>query len=314
MPWHDTNIEVTLNPEPRHTHVETDDDAKQPKTTTTLLYADQTEEVTLTASPDQENATLTDPDTGQETEAEQTLELTQAEGPETAQWTVVSESEDYSHTYLYHAYLLSSEPWTLTAQPDHGSINLTWGTPTHPGDIRIVRYDLHYHKTSEDEDDKTTVTAWEIQDDTEAEDEPALTYFLHGLDDVEYTLWLEPFYAGYTAVEDLGPLSEKVTATPGGPPSFDDDAPTALNVDDNAPAGTKVGGPVKATDPNRDPLTYSLTGTTADPDGHQDFAIDNNGQIRLAKEDSLTAGETITITSPSFRFPEPTGRITGPGR
>ena len=58
-------------------------------------------------------------------------------------------------------------------------------------------------------------------------------------------------------------------------PSFGANVDTTLEVAENSPAGTNVGAPVTATDPDGDPLTYSLSGDDA-----ASFTIDaNTGRI-----------------------------------
>ncbi len=58
-------------------------------------------------------------------------------------------------------------------------------------------------------------------------------------------------------------------------PSFDPDVETTLALAENSPPGTNVGGPITATDPDEDPLAYSLSGADA-----ASFAIDAaTGQI-----------------------------------
>ena len=69
------------------------------------------------------------------------------------------------------------------------------------------------------------------------------------------------------------PLSESQTINQA--PSFGAGVVTALSVPENSPAGTAVGAPVTATDPDEgDTLTYSLSGDDAAL-----FAIDDTGQI-----------------------------------
>lgn len=69
------------------------------------------------------------------------------------------------------------------------------------------------------------------------------------------------------------PISEPVNRAP----SFDAGVVTSLSVAENSPAGTNVGSPITASDPDGDTLTYSLTG-----DDHASFAIDATGQITTA--------------------------------
>ena len=64
-------------------------------------------------------------------------------------------------------------------------------------------------------------------------------------------------------------------------PTFSID-PANREVPENSPAGTNVGRAVTATDPDRDTLAYSLYGTGSDK-----FAVDANGQITVASDNSL---------------------------
>ena len=64
---------------------------------------------------------------------------------------------------------------------------------------------------------------------------------------------------------------------------FDEDSPTTRQVAENSPPGSRVGAPVTATDPDGDPLTYSLAGA----DAHR-FAIDpHSGQITVGSGATL---------------------------
>ena len=58
--------------------------------------------------------------------------------------------------------------------------------------------------------------------------------------------------------------------------------PANREVPENSPAGTNVGRAVTATDPDRDTLAYSLSGTGSDK-----FAVDANGQITVTFDNSL---------------------------
>ena len=82
-------------------------------------------------------------------------------------------------------------------------------------------------------------------------------------------------------------------------PGFDSSVVTALTVAENSPAGTNVGAPVAATDPDEyDTLTYSLTGDDA-----AKFAIDGAGQI------TTIAGVTYDYERRSY-LPEPAYSLT----
>ena len=73
------------------------------------------------------------------------------------------------------------------------------------------------------------------------------------------------------------------------PPAFDANLDTALEAAENSPAGTNVGSPITATDPDSDTLTYSLSGTDA-----ESFEIDaSTGQI------TTKSGETYDYETKS---------------
>ena len=68
------------------------------------------------------------------------------------------------------------------------------------------------------------------------------------------------------------------------------------SIDEDSAAGTNVGNPVTASDPDRDTLTYSLTGTDAGS-----FTINSSGQIMVGTGTMLDyetkASYTITVTA-----------------
>ncbi len=91
--------------------------------------------------------------------------------------------------------------------------------------------------------------------------------------------------------EGAGPWSEPGTGSTeavNSPPSFNDphnpDTPLTTatqSVAENVPAGTHVGDPLTATDPEGDPLSYALSGSNA-------FVIDSaTGQIKVAPDQTL---------------------------
>ena len=117
--------------------------------------------------------------------------------------------------------------------------------------------------------------------------------------------------ASYTAVDDdVGHvLSVSVSYTDGHGPGKSAEASTASavgndapafpsetmerSIDENAPAGAAAGDPVTATDPNGDPLTYSMTGAPG-------FSMDRQtGQIRTASamDHEARASYPATVTA-----------------
>ena len=61
------------------------------------------------------------------------------------------------------------------------------------------------------------------------------------------------------------------------PPGFADDVSTTIEIAEHYPGGTNVGAPYTATDPEGDPLAYSLTGS-----GSERFVVAADGQITVA--------------------------------
>ena len=91
------------------------------------------------------------------------------------------------------------------------------------------------------------------------------------------------------------------------PPVFpeDDPSPLARTVDENSPAGTVVGAPVAATDPNPgDTLTYELAGSDAAA-----FTIDGSGQIKVGPDTALDyeTKDTYSVTVSVHDSLDPTG-------
>ena len=82
------------------------------------------------------------------------------------------------------------------------------------------------------------------------------------------------------------------------PPAFDTEGPLAMSIAEDAAAGTNVGAPLSATDPNDDPLAFALTG-----DGAGDFAVNRDGQITVAAvldhESRSSYSLTATVSDPA---------------
>ena len=79
--------------------------------------------------------------------------------------------------------------------------------------------------------------------------------------------------ASYTDGEGPGKRAQAVSTNsvlaapvaPNDPPIFVESPPATRNVDENTPAGMDIGEPVAATDPDTDPLTYSLDAPAGPP-------------------------------------------------
>ena len=72
---------------------------------------------------------------------------------------------------------------------------------------------------------------------------------------------------------------------------FDADAPTTLNVVENTAAEVNIGGPITATDPEEDTLTYSL-----DTNDGAAFEIDANGQITTKEAIDRETKDSYSVT------------------
>ena len=70
-------------------------------------------------------------------------------------------------------------------------------------------------------------------------------------------------------------------------PIINEAVPVKRSVSENSPAGTNVGARFIATDPEDDPLTFSLTGA-----GSDEFTVSGSGQISVAADDSLDFEDT----------------------
>ena len=75
------------------------------------------------------------------------------------------------------------------------------------------------------------------------------------------------------------------------PLAFADDVAASIEVAENLPAGINVGGRFTATDPEGDPLKYSLTGAGSDK-----FVVDTSGQVSVAADAVLDFEETPSYT------------------
>ena len=86
--------------------------------------------------------------------------------------------------------------------------------------------------------------------------------------------------------------AQTATAVANDPPTFATADPMNAAVAENAPLGAFVGQPLQATDPNDDPLNFSLSGTDADT-----FSVDANGQISMAAVPDYEARSSYQVTA-----------------
>ncbi len=106
--------------------------------------------------------------------------------------------------------------------------------------------------------------------------------------------------ASYTDGEDSDKSAQVVSANrvqpapvaPNDPPIFVESPPATRNVDENTSPGEDIGEPVAATDPEDDPLTYSL-----DAPSRASFDIvDTTGQLRTRAALDYETRSTYTVT------------------
>ena len=76
------------------------------------------------------------------------------------------------------------------------------------------------------------------------------------------------------------------------PPTFTTADPMNAAVAENAPLGAFVGQPLQATDPNDDPLNFSLSGMDADT-----FSVDADGQITMTAVPDYEARSSYQVTA-----------------
>ncbi len=177
--------------------------------------------------------------------------------------------------------------------PGYSSLAVAWTAPTNPGASAVTGYEVRYIETTADETDDANWT----EVDTGWTAGGALAYTLSGLEPVGYDVQVRAVNA-----QGDGVWSSTLAETPlSDAPSFADGATTTRSVAETAMAGTHVGAPVAATDPNDDTLTYTLSGADA-----ASFAIDSSsGQLSVASgttfdyETKTSYAVTVTAADPA---------------
>ena len=179
-------------------------------------------------------------------------------------------------------------PTLASLTPGYDSLAVAWTAPTNPGASAVTGYDVRYIETTADE----TVEANWTEVDIGWTAGGALAYTLSSLDIVGYDVQVRAINA-----QGDGVWSSTLAGTPlSEAPSFAG-ATTTRSVVETATAGTNVGAPVAATDPNGDTLTYTLSGTDA-----ASFDVNSSGQLSVASgttfdyETKTSYAVTVTAT------------------
>ena len=117
-----------------------------------------------------------------------------------------------------------------------------------------------------------------------------------GADDLGHRLSVR---VTYTDPQGTGKSAQAETseAVSNDPPSFALQS-TSFTVAEDAPVGTETGEPLRASDPNNDTISFSLSG-----DGAADFAVDPDGQLTVAAtldhENRDSYNLTATVSDPA---------------
>ena len=288
--WTDTSVIVTFSPVEVHkTGPSTTSEGGLEIITKRVLFGNGSEEIELTIETGEPKARL---DT-EGLDENNKVNLSTSQGRDTVEMRVIAPDGETITVHRFNLNRISNEPKNLTARPNHASMELTWEAPDDLGDRKITQYHAEYRKSEETDDNKKTVKIWET---TAGElHAPSLTGTVTGLEDVEYTFWVQPRYQDYEELE-IGPLSNSAAATPGGPPEFDTGLGTTLTVEEDATPDERFGDPFTATDPNDDALTYWITSTTDGGGDHEHFSVDHFGYLSPLKTDGLRLGATFSIT------------------
>ena len=141
-----------------------------------------------------------------------------------------------------------------------------------------------------DVDGQPTAIVWQWQRDGQnIPGETGPSYTVTG-NDLGHTIGA---HVHYTDPQGTGKSASAQTTNPvsNDPPSFAEEL-TSRSVPENSPVGTEAGEPLQASDPNSDPMTFSLSG-----EGAEGFAIDAHGQIRTAGPMDHEARASYTLTA-----------------
>lgn len=148
------------------------------------------------------------------------------------------------------------------------SIDIEWSPPKNTGP-EVSSYEVQY-RLAQSGDDWSRVT----------KAGSAVRATISGLEaDASYEAQVRAFNAEGTGAWSASGVGSTLASLPvNTPPEFDITVTSSLSVDENVPAGTPVGGPIRATDIEDDELAYSLAGADAGA-----FAVNpSTGQIITA--------------------------------
>ena len=209
---------------------------------------------------------------------------------ETGQGKCKPVDEGATEEFIYnHAPLFDGQPPTFTV-PENTAANQDIGGPVTATDSDVgdtLTYSLDGTDASSFAIDSTTgqiKTRQGVTYDHETKDTYHVAVFVRDSKNI--------YGDSDTVDDDSIDVTIEVTDV-NEPPAFDSTAPTTLNIIENTTAGTDIGSPVTATDPDAgDTLTYSLD----DGDGAS-FEIDTpSGQIKTKGALDREVKDSYTVT------------------
>ncbi len=168
-----------------------------------------------------------------------------------------------------------AKPTGLTASAGLSQVTLNW---TDPFNSSITKYEYSKSDSVSESNLDWTDIPNSAAGKTNASSFPVTTDLTNGT----------KYYFRIRATNSAGTsaASDAVDAVPGNAaPTFADGTATSRSAEENSAEDAKVGEPVAATDPEGDPLTYSLS--SSGTDDADSFSIDANGQITVASGANL---------------------------
>ena len=192
-----------------------------------------------------------------------------------------------------------SHSLTMTATDSHGGIGTTTIVVTvinvdEAGSVNLTHGQLRtgtaVTATISDPDGSISDAAWQWQRSGADIGSATASSYTATSDDVGHRLTAE---VSYTDAHGAGKSAQATTSSAVGndAPSFVETSPQR-SIDENAPAGTAVGAAVAATDPNGDPVTYTLVSGNAFS-VREDGTIVSNGVLDY----ETSASHTVSLTA-----------------